>query len=442
VVAGSTPEAESGGGYAWYVVIVLMLAYTLSFVDRQILSLLVKPIKAELQISDTQIGLLQGFAFALFYTVLGLPMGRIVDRYNRRNLIAGGVFLWSLMTTVAGGARSFGALFAARMGVGLGEATLSPAALSLITDYFRRSGLGTALSIYSLGIFIGAGTAFMVGGTLAGALAGRPDVSLPLLGNMSAWRLVFFIVGAPGLLLALVVSRLREPARTGALLARDGLAERLPVSAVVLQIRARWRPVAAVTVGMACHAICMYSVFAWMPTYFMRAFDWPPARAGMAVGAIVLVFGCAGMASGGRLCDRWHAAGVAHAALRIGTLGATLAGLGVVAVTHLGVPLLAVALLAPTIFGLALPIGSMFAALQLLFPNQVRGQICAAFLFVISLVGISLGPLLPGLLNDRLFGGGAGIGPALAVTVSLSALTMALVCRAGYASFASAPAAN
>jgi len=434
-VAIPAAREQSGNRYAWYVVFVLMLAYTLSFIDRQILSLLVQPIKAELQISDTQVGLLQGFAFALFYTVLGLPMGRLVDRYNRRNLIAAGVFLWSLMTAAAGGARSFGSLFAARMGVGVGEATLSPAALSLITDYFRRSRLATALSIYSLGIFIGAGTAFMVGGALAGALTGRPDVSLPVLGDVAAWRLIFFIVGAPGLLLALVVGRLREPERTGSLLAHDGSARRLSIAAVMAEVRKRWRPVTAVTLGMACHAICMYGVFAWMPTFFIRSYAWSPAQAGLAVGACVLICGCAGMALGGHLCDRWRAAGMRHAVMRIGVLGAALAGIGVVAATSVSAAPLAVALLAPAIFGLALPIGSMFAALQLIFPNQIRGQVSALFLCVISLVGISLGPLLPGLLNDRLFGGGVGIGPALAVTVGCGALAMATVCRAGYAPF-------
>src|SRR5690606_17286854 len=141
--------------YAWYVVGVLMVCYTLSFVDRQILSLLVTPIKEDLGLNDTQIGLLQGLAFALFYTMLGLPMGWLADRYSRRTIIAVGVLLWSFMTAVCALARSFWSLFAARIGVGVGEATLGPSAFSLITDYFPRDRLGTALSVYSMGIFIG-----------------------------------------------------------------------------------------------------------------------------------------------------------------------------------------------------------------------------------------------------------------------------------------------
>lgn len=418
--------------YAWYVVFVLMLAYTLSFIDRQILSLLVQPIKAELRITDTQIGLLQGFAFALFYTAVGLPMGRIVDRFNRRNLMSAGVFLWSLMTVAAGGARSFGALFAARMGVGIGEATLSPAAFSMLSDYFRRSQLNTAMSVYSLGVFIGAGSAFMVGGAVVGALAGRPPVNVPLIGTIEAWRLTFFVVGLPGLALSAVIAGLREPERTGLMLGHDGLARKLTLTAVILEVRKRWPAVAAVTTGMACHAICMYAVFAWMPAFFIRAYHWESGKAGLAVGASVLLCGCAGMITGGRLCDRWQAAGIPHAALRVGVFAGLLCSAALSVATLIAAAPVSVALLAPGMFALALPIGGMFATLQMLFPNQIRGQVSALFLCVISLIGISLGPLLPGLLNDRVFGGGAGIGPALALTVGAAALAMALVFRVNF----------
>ena len=425
-------KAEANSRYAWYVVFVLMLAYTLSFIDRQILSLLIQPIKAELHISDTQIGLLQGFAFALFYTLVGLPMGRIVDRYNRRNLISTGVFLWSLMTVAAGGARSFGSLFAARMGVGVGEATLSPAAFSMLTDYFRRSQLNTAMSVYSLGVFIGAGSAFMLGGAVVGALAGRPAVTLPLIGTIEAWRLTFFIVGVPGLLLSVVIARMREPARTGQILGRDGSPLRLTFAEVATEVRKRWQAVVAVTVGMACHAICMYAVFAWMPAFFIRSHGWEPGEAGLAVGASVLAFGCAGMITGGRLCDRWQSAGISHAALRVGMFAGLLCSAALGCATLIAAAPVSVALLAPGVFALALPVGSMFATLQMLFPNQIRGQVSALFLCVIGLIGISLGPLLPGLLNDKVFGGGTGIGQALALTVGFAGLAMALVFRLGF----------
>jgi len=421
--------------YSWYVVIVLMFAYTLSFIDRQILSLLVAPIKAELSISDTQVGLLQGLAFALFYTLLGLPMGRIVDRYNRRTLIAVGVALWSLMTALCGVARSFGSLFIARMGVGVGEATLSPAALSIICDSFPRERLATAVSVYSMGIFIGAGSAFMVGGAVVAAVSNLESITLPLLGTLSPWRLTFFIVGVPGLLLALLIRTLREPARTGVIRAADGSAAQLTLAETISAVAERRRSVSGIAFGMACHAICMYAIFAWVPTFFARVHGWSPGQAGLALGAVVLVFGCAGMYAGGRLCDRWQALGRRSAPLEVGVLAGWLVLASAAAAMLAPTPALSVALLAPVIFGLALPIGSMFAALQLIFPNQLRGQISALYLFLISIIGISLGPLLAGGLNDWLFDGGAGIGRAIALTVSAGAIGMLILFRSTYGAY-------
>src|SRR5690348_9250206 len=165
------PTEPASLRYAWYVVVVLMACYTLSFIDRQILSLLVRPIKRDLALSDTQVGLLQGLAFALFYTFCGLPLGRIADAHHRRRLIQFGLFFFSLLTAACSLARSFGSLFAARMGVGVGEATLNPSAFSLITDYFDRRRLARAVSVYSMGIFIGSGLAFLVGGAVVDAVA-------------------------------------------------------------------------------------------------------------------------------------------------------------------------------------------------------------------------------------------------------------------------------
>ncbi|MFN7928060.1 MAG: MFS transporter [Blastocatellia bacterium] len=177
-----------------------MLCNTLSFIDRQILGLLVTPIKLELGLSDTKIGLLQGLAFGIFYTLLGMPMGRMVDRGNRRNLVAAGIFCWTLMTGACAAARGFWTLFLARMGVGVGEATLSPSAFSLLSDYFsEKERLGTALSIFSMGVFFGSGSALIVGGLVIGAVG--------------SWRLTFLIVGLPGLLAALLAFTIKEPVR-------------------------------------------------------------------------------------------------------------------------------------------------------------------------------------------------------------------------------------
>lgn len=176
-------EARAGegpsGAYAWYVVAVLLLAYTLSFIDRMILSLLVGPIRADLGISDTQMSLLMGFAFAIFYSVLGIPLGWLADRGSRRGLMVAGVAAWSVMTAICGLTRSYVGLFLARIGVGVGEATLSPAAYSLLGDYFPREKLGRAMAVYSIGVPLGSGIALVAGALVVRFVTEGPPMVLP-----------------------------------------------------------------------------------------------------------------------------------------------------------------------------------------------------------------------------------------------------------------------
>ena len=216
--AGSDSSAYPSAFAAWYSVAVLMLIYIFSFIDRTTISLIVEPMKRDLHISDTQMGLLQGSAFALLYTFLGLPIARLSDRHSRRAIIAGGVFIWSIMATLCGLARTALQLFVARIGVGVGEAALSPAAYSIITDSFPRSKLGSAFSVYNIGITIGAGVAFLVGGIVVAAVShAGATYTLPLLGDVRAWQMVFIVTGAPGIVLPLLLLTFREPARRGIL---------------------------------------------------------------------------------------------------------------------------------------------------------------------------------------------------------------------------------
>ena len=190
---------------AWYAVIVLLFAYVLSFVDRIIMSLLVIPIQKDLDISDTQMGLLMGLAFAIFYTVVGIPIARLSDVKSRKIIVSIGIFLWSIMTAVCGLARSFLELFLARIGVGVGEATLSPAAYSMIADYFPENKLGKAIAVYQSGALFGSGIAFIIGGAIVGLIVNSSATSLPFLGELQPWQLAFIIVGLPGVLMALVI---------------------------------------------------------------------------------------------------------------------------------------------------------------------------------------------------------------------------------------------
>src|SRR5262245_13165679 len=402
--------------YAWYVAIVLMACNTLSFIDRQILGLLAPLIKGELGISDTRMGLLQGLAFGIFYTLLGIPMGRIVDRGNRRRLVAAGSFCWSLMTALCAVARSFWTLFLARMGVGVGEATLSPSAFSLLSDYFPKERLGTALSVFSMGIFFGSGLALIIGGLVIGAVG--------------SWRWTFLLVGLPGLLVALLALTIKEPPRKNLLRTAGGSAPKLSLAEVFEQVRLRWQSVVGICLAFAFQALCNYAQQAWLPTFFVRAHGWTPRQAGLTLGAISLVTGLLGAYLGGVLCDRWQQRGVAEAPLRVGALATVCAGVFFTLAMAAPALNLQLALLLPAFFFLAMPIGSVYASLQLILPNQVRGQIGALQVFTLNLVGLILGPFLPGFFNDYVFRDGQMIGWSLALTVGLASLLSTILSRA------------
>jgi MFS family permease len=428
----SGAPADEAASQGWYLVFVMTVCYTLSFIDRQILSLLVGPIKADLGISDTQVGLLGGLAFSLFYTFMALPLGRLIDRSNRRNIVVAGVAFWSAMTAACALARDYTGLFLARMGVGLGEATLNPAAASMIADSFPRDRLSSALSVYSMGIYLGAGSALLVGGAVIHAVAATPTLHVPVLGELASWRATFLIVGLPGLLVALWVWTLREPPRRGALVSAHGGHARLDLAATARELRRRAVSLFSISGGQMAFAIALYAFMLWAPVYFQRVHGWSPGVTGTRLGLVVLVFGCAGMYAGGRVADRWFRKGQYDAALRLGAWCGVVGGLsfGVAGLLQ-DSPWLQLALFAPGVFALAMPAGSCYAGLQLVLPNQVRGQAIAIYLFVANLGGLTIGPLLPGVLNDYVFTSEAAVGSSLALTLAISMLLASTIFGAG-----------
>lgn len=415
---GVDTPPRRGLGYAWYAVLVLTVCYTLSFIDRQILSLLIGPIKADLGVSDTQIGLLGGFAFSLFYTFLGLPLGRLVDRYNRRNIIAAGVVLWSAMTALCAVTRTFGGLFLARMGVGVGEAALSPAAISMIADSFPKDRLASALSTYAMGIYIGSGLALLVGGLVVQAMTAIPTINLPLFGSIASWRGTFLIVGLPGIVVALWVLTLCEPPRGQAIAAADGGRSALTIAQTLAEIRQRWRSLAGIGGGLMMMAVALYAYLLWAPTVLQRSYGWSPPETGVTMGLVVLIGGCLGMFAGGRLSDAMLRKGRRDAALC--TAAASAAGSAIVFLLLLATMGSAPATVFFFFIGailISMPTGSSYAASQMILPNQVRGQAIALLLFVGNLGGLTMGPLLPGLLNDYVFFDEAALGKSLALTM-------------------------
>jgi MFS family permease len=405
---------------AWYTVFVLMVCYTLSYADRQILAFLVGPMKHDLAISDTDVGLLQGVLFAAVYTGFGVPFGVMADRLSRRNIIAFGVVVWSLATSLASVTRTFGSLAVARMGVGIGEATLSPCAFSMIADSFPKERLSSALSVYTMGIQLGSGLALIIGGLVAQAVSHMAPVSLPLAGTIAPWRLTFLIVGVPGLAIAFLLFTVREPARQALLTDSAGVAAPLGLAAAFKQIRRRGRSTVGLALIISCQATCNYALLFWSPTFFERMHHWPKDRAGLVLGVTTLACGCLGLLVGGRLSDRWHERGLVDAPLRVGLL--SLVGLAVTLVpaTLVHTAIGTVVLLVPAVFCIGLPIGCGYAGLQMIFPNQARGFVSSLVILAVALIGLAFGSTLPGLLNDHLFHDESKIGYSMSITVALA----------------------
>ena len=387
--------------YAWYVVCLLTLANISSFIDRQILSLLVKPIKHDLHLSDTQMSLLMGLSFAIFYTIFGMLIGRLADRYSRRNIIIGGITIWSLMTVLCGGIRTYSQFFLTRMGVGVGEATLSPSAFSMIADLFPKKRLATALSIFSMGIFLGSGLATLIGSGIVANLPRSGMVSVPVFGEVFPWQVLFLYVGLPGLVIGLLLLTIREPLRTNALQV-DGQTASLSFSESLGIIFRYRRAYLLICFSTSCQALINYGCSAWIPTFVARTYGWEVPRAGAFYGIVTIGASLLGVLFGGWYADKLTKAGQTDGRLRVGVLSACLA------LSGFFIPLLpraewALLALAVPIFGLACPFGAAAAAIQEIMPNQVRGLASSIYLFILNLIGIGLGPTLVALFTDFLF---------------------------------------
>ena len=393
----STNErAASGGAAAWYAVAVLTVAYMFSYIDRQILSLMVGPIRADLDISDTQFSLLHGLAFAIMYTVLGIPIGRFADRTNRRNLIAVGVAFWSLATVCCGFVRQFWQLFAARVGVGIGEAALSPAAYSMLADLFPRHRLGRAIGVYSSGVFIGIGLSFIIGALLVSGLEARGGLTLPLVGHLEAWQATFVIVGAPGLVVALLITTLTEPVRRGN-------TEVMPIRTVIDYAIRHRRVYALHFCGFAMITLLFNGTMAWAAEYFIRIHGMARTDIGPALGLLAVFFGGSGIVAGGLFSDWLATKGHSDAPIRAALTGAAIMTPLAVIAPLVSSQTLSLALFAPLLFFVSFPFGPAAAGLQLMTPATMRAQMSAVYLFVVNLTGIGFGATATALLTDYVF---------------------------------------
>ncbi|HVA58858.1 MAG TPA: MFS transporter [Gemmatimonadaceae bacterium] len=405
--------------YAWYVMGVLTLANVGGFVDRQILSLLVVPIRRDLAISDTQVSLLMGLAFSVFYTVLGLPLGWLADRASRKAIMGWGVAIWSVMTAACGLAGSFGRLLTTRIGVGVGEATLVPAATSFIPDYFPPERLGTAMSVFSLGIFLGSGLAYVIGGAMVGLLEAHGQVIVPLVGAVRPWQLVFFAVGLPGLVVSLLFFTVREPPRK-----RD--AHGASTAELFAYVRRHGRSFACTSLGFSFSAMVNYGIAGWLATFLIRTYGWTATRAGAVQGALTMTVGVAGVLAGGRVADWYVRRGHTDGPLRVGVIGAV--GMLVSATAYPLMPTagLCVAWLVVVNFFAAFPWGAIGASAAEIVPARMRAQGSALYFLVLSLVSSTLGPTLVALITDHVFHADAALRYSLAIA-NVAGMSAAIV---------------
>jgi MFS family permease len=411
---------------AWGSLAVLMAAYTVSFVDRTILSLLIPPIQQDLGLSDTRVSLLAGFAFALFYTVMGIPLGRIADRWHRRNLIAIGITVWCLMTAACGLARNFWQLFAARVGVGVGEAALSPAAYSMISDLFPREQLGRALAVYSFGLPIGSGLALLIGGFAIGAIQDLGPLTLPLIGRIAPWQLTFLLVGLPGLVVAGFVLAMHEPVRRQRASVAAGA-----TPALAPFLKASRRVLLHHFGGLSMLVLVVYGTTAWIPTLFIRLHDWSASAIGYAYGLISIVCGAGGLLAGGWLADRWWRQGRTDAHLRVAAWSSAIMAPCFAAVALALTPEVALVLLAAATFASSLHGGVAGAALQIITPNELRGQLTAVYFFVANLVGLGVGPTAVALLTDYVYRDPLALGASIATLAALAGPASVLLLASG-----------
>jgi MFS family permease len=432
-----------GGAKAWYAVGVLVLAVVFSFLDRIIIALLVEPLRTDLGLSDTQLGLLQGLAFAVFYAVVGLPIGRWSDRYSRRAIIAAGVFLWSIMTAVCGLARNFWELFWARVGVGVGEAALGPAAFSMISDLFPREKLGRALGVYQAGAFVGAGIALLLGGLVIQMVSRSGELTWPLVGEVRPWQVVFFVVGLPGVLVAALMWTVAEPARRGKL---AGHADVIPLGEVIRYGLRRWRVYGSLFIGFALLSVPITTILTWVPAYFGRVLHFAPPQVGMTLGSILVVLSPAGVYAGGWLSDLLQQRGHRDAMYRVGLLAATL----LAPVSHFATtsadPQVATWWFALFVFCASLALAMAPAALQVVTPNQMRAQVSATWMLFLNIITAGIGPTAVGVITDRVFADPMAVGQSIAlvnvVSVPLAGLALWAGLRHFRAAVADQPAAG
>jgi MFS family permease len=419
-------KKASSIAYPWYVVGVMFLAYTCSFIDRTILNLLVTPIKLDLGISDTQMSLLQGPAFAVFYVTIGLLIARLADNHSRRTIIIIGLILWCIMTATGAIATSFLMLFVLRIGVGVGEAALTPSATSMLSDLFPKERLSTAISVYAAAPYFGISLAYIIGGALLDHLMSSSPITLPIYGDIRPWQSVFLFVGLPGLFIALLILlTIREPDRQH--LKGQKLDEKVTFSDFFSYFKNHQSVYIRHFVGFSMFSLVGYTISSWLPTYYLRTYGLTNTEVGNTMGVILFFGGTIGIITGGVIGDllmnKRHDAPIVIGL--VATIGSIIFGLSIIFATSSDSSLL---MIFPAYFFKTLPLGVALAALHIITLPKMRAQITAAYLFVDAMIGLGFGPTAVALFTDYVFADEAKLGLSIAsvIVISMVIATIAL----------------
>ncbi|MBM3514085.1 MAG: MFS transporter, partial [Alphaproteobacteria bacterium] len=371
----------------------------------------------------TQVSLLLGLSFALFYAVVAIPIGKLADSYNRVAIIVGGALFWSVATLGCMIAGSYWQLFAARMMVGIGEATLIPAGYSVIGDYFRPGRVATATSIITGASFLGSGLALVLGGLLIDALPTSAFVSLPLVGEVRSWQLAFGLASIPTFAVLLLFFFVREPARRGAGTTTQAATPR-EAFAFLATDKALW---GSLYIGMSLLSAFQFGLTAWIPTFFMRTYDWTTAEAGQMYGTMFVVVGTLGTLSGGWICDRLFDRIGRRAFVMTPLLGSLICLPSVFVFALASDATVSTIALVPLTYFATVAFGAAIAAIPSLAPNRMRAQLIAAYMLLAAIVGQGGGPWLIAIYTDYVARDPALIAQSIAIVCPILLIATVLV---------------
>lgn len=429
VMTSDIKEQTSKGFYAWSILVLFTLTYTFSFVDRQVINLLVEPIKDDMDLTDVQISYLQGLIFVIPYVLLSVPIGRLVDVFSRIYVIISGILVWSFATIAAGLSGNYTQLAIARSFVGAGEAALTPAVWSMFPDIFTKKQLAFAMSIFSMAPYLGAGIALIAGAQVIEISQSSPPVELPMIGTLEPWQITLIICGAPGILFALIYACIKEPARTATETQTD---EAMPLSEAVDFMRKNWKVYLAFLGGAPFLIIMLYSIQAWSPTLLIRVHEWDISYAGRLYGVVALVTGSLGVLSSplvARMMSNFSLKGYPLLMLMMSTV-LTALFLFIAGLQKDGMSCLIFLALAS--FFVTIPLPQLAVTLQTISPNKMRGLVAGIFVVSGNVMGMGLGPTFVAFFTENVFQDPMSVGLSMGLLGLVSAPIALVIYLNGY----------